>query len=184
MKKLVALGLICVVFLSGCQSLTAISDNYNKKNRTITIEDNREKKFDLMVADSNNKNTITLNKAKEIALDKIKGKVILAYEAYDNGIGYYEIEVESGNYKYKLKISSDGKIIQKNQETYKHIENIIGINDAKERILEYSGGGNILYSELVKENGYYDIKLIKDNKEFKGKVNSLTGEVIQLSVER
>lgn len=192
MKRILGLFLLGIVFITGCQKIEKDfhSTTSNNKADSVVIKDNRQSDADSKTTIKKSKNEsinnvrdITLDQAKKIAQKKVDGKIFVAYESYDDGIRYYEIEVVDGYKKYEFEISTEGNIIQMDKETYISVDKSISIDEAKQKLLDYVGGGTIVSSELADGNGYYEIKLIKANKEYDAKVNAISGEILQFSVE-
>jgi len=192
MKRILGLFLLGIVFITGCQKIEKDfhSTTSNNKADSVVIKDNRQSDAESKTTIKKSKNEsinkvrdITLDQAKKIAQKKVDGKIFVAYESYDDGIRYYEIEVVDGDKKYEFEISTEGNIIQMDKETYISVDKSISIDEAKQKLLDYVGGGTIVSSELADGNGYYEIKLIKANKEYDAKVNAISGEILQFSVE-
>lgn len=192
MKRISGLFLLGIIFITGCQKIEKNfhSTTSNNKADSVVIKDNRQSDAESKTTIKKSKNEsinnvrdITLDQAKKIAQKKVDGKILVAYESYDDGIRYYEIEVVDGDKKYEFEISTEGNIIQMDKETYISVDKSISIDEAKQKLLDYVGGGTIVSSELADGNGYYEIKLIKANKEHDAKVNAISGEILQFSVE-
>ncbi|GEM_PF-2831359 len=192
MKRILGLFLLGIIFITGCQKIEKNfhSTTSNNKADSVVIKDNRQSDAESKTTIKKSKNEsinnvrdITLDQAKKIAQKKVDGKILVAYESNDDGIRYYEIEVVDGDKKYEFEISTEGNIIQMDKETYISVDKSISIDEAKQKLLDYVGGGTIVSSELADGNGYYEIKLIKANKEYDAKVNAISGEILQFSVE-
>ncbi|MCR1955951.1 PepSY domain-containing protein [Clostridioides mangenotii] len=192
MKRILGLFLLGIIFITGCQKIEKNfhSATSNNKADSVVIKDNRQSDAESKTTIKKSKNEsinnvrdITLDQAKKIAQKKVDGKILVAYESNDDGIRYYEIEVVDGDKKYEFEISTEGNIIQMDKETYISVDKSISIDEAKQKLLDYVGGGTIVSSELADGNGYYEIKLIKANKEYDAKVNAISGEILQFSVE-
>lgn len=192
MKRILGLFLLGIIFITGCQKIEKNfhSTTSNNKADSVVIKDNRQSDAESKTTIKKSKNEsinnvrdITLDQAKKIAQKKVDGKILVAYESNDDGIRYYEIEVVDGDKKYEFEISTEGNIIQMDKETYISVDKSIIIDEAKQKLLDYVGGGTIVSSELADGNGYYEIKLIKANKEYDAKVNAISGEILQFSVE-
>lgn len=192
MKRILGLFLLGIIFITGCQKIEKNfhSTTSNNKADSVVIKDNRQSDAESKTTIKKSKNEsinnvrdITLDQAKKIAQKKVDGKILVAYESNDDGIRYYEIEVVDGDKKYEFEISTEGNIIQMDKETYISVDKSISIDEAKQKLLDYVGSGTIVSSELADGNGYYEIKLIKANKEYDAKVNAISGEILQFSVE-
>lgn len=125
--------------------------------------------------------TITLEEAKAIALAETDGEVVKQAEDYDDGATYYEIEIVLNAIKYEYKIDTSGKIISKEQENLdtQHTTNYISIQEAKDSVINYAGGGTVTSCELeVNGSAVYEIDFLKDNQAYDVKVDATTGEVI------
>lgn len=192
MKRILGLFLLGIIFITGCQKIEKNfhSTTSNNKADSVVIKDNRQSDAESKTTIKKSKNEsinnvrdITLDQAKKIAQKKVDGKILVAYESYGDGIRYYEIEVVDGDKKYEFEISTEGNIIQMDKETYISVDKSISIDEAKQKLLDYVGSGTIVSSELADGNGYYEIKLIKANKEYDAKVNAISGEILQFSVE-
>jgi phosphopantothenoylcysteine synthetase/decarboxylase len=63
---------------------------------------------------------ITLEKAKQIAMKQVKGKVVSAKVEKDDGMTKYEIIVQAKDGKYEVEIDkSTGKVLEVEKETHK-----------------------------------------------------------------
>jgi hypothetical protein len=63
------------------------------------------------------KAAVTMEKAKQIALGKVKGKVLSAKVENDDGIEKYEIIVQANDGKYEVEIEkSSGKVLEVEKE--------------------------------------------------------------------
>lgn len=158
------------------------------------------------------KTNITLERAKQIALDDAKaGNVTRAELDRENGIWVFEIEVVDGNIEKDYKINADtGEIInayvetdrdltaqnQSNDNTNHESGNTsanaskpsnakIGLDKAKEIALKEAKKGNITKAELDRENGIlvYEIEVIDGNVEKDYRIDANTGAILKTDIE-
>ncbi|WML50833.1 PepSY domain-containing protein [Neobacillus sp. PS3-12] len=67
------------------------------------------------------KEAITMEKAKQIALSKVKGKILSAKVEKDDGMEKYEIIVQAKDGKYEIEIEkSSGKVLEVEKEGAGH----------------------------------------------------------------
>jgi predicted small secreted protein len=69
------------------------------------------------VKEVNPKEAITMEKAKEIALGKVKGNILSAKVENDDGVEKYEIIVQANDGKYEVEIDkTTGKVLEVEKE--------------------------------------------------------------------
>ncbi len=139
---------------------------------------------------------MTLNKATEIALQKVENGVVTEADIdQEHGQVVYEVEVKTNELEYDFKINQSGEIIKEKKEKrddhddeenrIRSGENTISVEQAKTIALkEVSGFVDDL--DLEEENGMliYEIeieqKTDRDDDEATVYVNALTGEVLSI----
>lgn len=118
-------------------------------------------------------NTITSEKATEIALAKTGGGTVTKCEIdYDDGIIIYEIEIYNNSIEYDVDVNAtNSQIVKFEQETLKTspnqtpIINEINLEKAKSVALAKTNGGDILKWEIDYEDGIkiYEFEIINGN---------------------
>jgi hypothetical protein len=69
----------------------------------------------------NPKEAISIEKAKQIALGKVKGKILSAKVENDDGIEKYEIIVQANDGKYEVEIEkATGKVLEVEKEDHRN----------------------------------------------------------------
>lgn len=69
------------------------------------------------VTEVNPKEAITMEKAKQIALGKVKGKVLHAKVEKDDGVEKYEVIIQANDGKYEVEIEkATGKVLEVEKE--------------------------------------------------------------------
>ncbi len=142
-------------------------------------------------------NTITIEKAKEIALTHAglteaevtftKAKLSRDDEAFE-----YEIEFKTSEKEYEYDISATNGEVKKAEiesiytdDSQLDMENLIPVETAKEKALEHSGTNGAIFTKaaLSRENGkyIYKINFTANSIEYKYQVNATDGTIIKSS---
>lgn len=152
---------------------------------------------------SQDRQRISLEKAREIALNKVNGQIV-EYELEKEKNGYkYEFKIHKDNKRYEIEIDAQsGKIVEfksktvaKNSseatpsKTNKPSENksseagkkVIPIGEA-EKIASKKVNGQVVELELEKENGriIYEVKIHKDGKKYEMEIDAYTGKILEI----
>ena len=112
---------------------------------------------------------------------------------YDDGQPEYGIEFVTGDKKYEYEIRGlDGAVLENYQEPIEQVylfDGVITIDEAKEAVLNYANlkPEQVVYTkiELEEDDGItqYEIEFYVDGREYSGKVNAATGEVLELEMD-
>lgn len=184
MKKLFMIGItgmLSIGLLTGCQQKKSNTDNTQKS--VEQNEDNQEQS-DKEPIDKEpiDKAEVTLKEAEEIAL-KDGGEILLSHEDYEDGIASYDVEVVKGDTKYEYEITKQGETISVESEPYQSVDSVIPANKAKKKMLKHAGGGTVEKCELDDGNTTYEIKVMKKNKMYEGKIDAMTGKVLYFHLD-
>lgn len=163
-----------------------------------------ERDFDVensqKVQNNQNKTLISVQKVREIALNKIPNAVIEEIELdYEKGRAIYEVEAFTEGYEYELKIDAQtGKGIA----LYKDVEdwfldkedsdlnevatmNTISTESVKAIALKKVPNGKIVKLELDEDDNklIYEVELVKGNLEYNLEIDATSGEIIEFEIE-
>ncbi|MGL5311631.1 MAG: PepSY domain-containing protein, partial [Peptostreptococcaceae bacterium] len=153
---------------------------------------------------TNNQNTITLEEAKEIALQHANltmedVKFLKEEESLDDGVEKYDIEFFNDNKEYDYEIDAlTGEIIEYDNEIedYTKEENV-GTNNQNTITLEEAKGIALKDASLTKDQvsfikeekttdsgkEEYNIKFTYNNVEYDYEVDAVTGDIIEFDKE-
>ena len=153
-------------------------DNYlyeievNKKTGEIDDVD-KEK-----VVSSTKTTTITLTKAKQIALNYVNGTITKTKEDNDD----YTIYVKKDNYLYEIEVNKKtGKIEEVDKEKIKTTSSNITLSQAKELALK-EVNGKIISTKTDDDD--YEITVQKDGYIYEIEVNKKTGKITDIDKEK
>lgn len=142
--------------------------------------------------------TITMDKAKEIALDYLKlksGDVTFTKtkQDYSKGNLFYEVEFTYGGAKYEFEVSAGGTLYEYScsrlQDQAAAADNYISAEDAKKIALEYAGisAGAARFTKVKLDEHHgshcYEIELIANNLEYEFEIDAATGTVLEFEID-
>lgn len=126
--------------------------------------------------------SISLSKAKQIALSSVDGVVQTAQ--YHPSKGIYIVHVKKNAKTYELHIDAEtGRIIdqQSNNSTLSNAG--LSIGNAEEVALNAVGGGSIITSNLDSEDGVYEVKVRNGKYEYELEIDATSGEILKQQKE-
>lgn len=135
------------------------------------------------------KNVISKEEAKKIALEKVNGEIIKIKidDLYDDDGPEYEIKIKSEGSVYEIEIDAiTGKIKEFEREDdgdvdKEELKGKISADKAKSIALERTGGGKIKEFEL--DDGEYKIEIKENGKEYEIEIDAKTGKVKEFEVD-
>lgn len=152
------------------------------------------------------KNAISLEKAKEIALenagvDKKDAVFVVEKQDIEDGVACYDIEFKTSDYEYEYEIDLNGNVLSfdkdpiqpqtetTNVQTSVDDSQYIGVDNAKKTALKDSNLSekDVVFTKakLEMENGIYvyEIEFETSTTEFEYEINALTGKIVDKSSE-
>lgn len=121
------------------------------------------------------KKMISVEEAKKIALNSVKGKIGQA--KLDREDAVYEIEVMKGKFEYEVDINAfTGKIVKIDKELVKNGK-LISLKKAKQIALN-SIDGVVKKAQYNQSNGVYEIFVVKNSKTYRLNINGYTGQIM------
>lgn len=180
MKNKMLIGVLSVsVILGGAVAVGAANNGETTNNQKVTT----------------NKEMISVEKVKEIALSKVTGHVEnIELESY-KGNQYYEVEVENGKKDYDLYIDAYTGEVQRMKEDRNDDDwddrtevvqstNLISDEKAKQ-IAEKAVNGTVTELEFDEDDGrfVYELELITNKGETDVEIDAVTGKVIELNFD-
>jgi uncharacterized membrane protein YkoI len=185
-KRFVFIFLVGFTLLVGCQD----------KNEAISTNDIPITKDNSNTQNNNNNDVtstnkiITIEEAKQIALNTQNGEVLLQREDYDDGRLHYEFIILQGNIVYEFEIGDTGMIQETSQNTLQDnpvlVEGMsIDWTKAKQIAIDYMGGGTVISCHFDRDHNTntYEIDIVKDNQLYDLEVNADTGVVTEYDME-
>lgn len=126
-------------------------------------------------ASQKNKN-ITLDKAKELALKKVNGKIVSSRSDEED----YEIIIQKDNYMYELDVDKKtGRIDDMDREVIKNRDNVISLEKAKEIALN-KVNGTIQSVDYDQDDLEYSIEIMSNHVEYEVEIDGLSGKVLKV----
>ncbi len=133
---------------------------------------------------------ITLQEAKEIALQEADGLVKEVQLDTDDGMYYYEVEIHNGTYEYEIEVDAlTGKIIDIEKDAaHKNIGkygNILSMDEAIRIAQEEAPQAFFVEVELDEDDGrlMYDIDMRDDEFKYEFDIDATTGEIVDIEKE-
>ncbi|ETT87351.1 PepSY domain-containing protein [Viridibacillus sp. FSL R5-0477] len=123
------------------------------------------------------------------ALSYVKGTVYKVELDKEKGVQVYEIDVRGKSKEYELTLDAKtGKLLEKKTETTKvsnsvNNKKVIGLAKAKEIALK-SVKGSVKKAKLDREDGIYEIEIIRAGYEYDFDINAYTGKIVKKEKER
>lgn len=125
---------------------------------------------------TNSSASISLNKAKELALKEVNGTIISTKRDDDD----YEITIQKDNYTYEIEVSKKtGKITDIDKEKVATTVNIISKSKAKEIALAQVAG-TVTSVDYEDDDYKYEIEIVKDNLKYDIEIDGRNGQVIKV----
>lgn len=137
--------------------------------------------------------------AVDLAGERFEGMVTEVELDEDDGIHYYEIEMENGEDEYDIKINAeDLSIIEEETERNDDDESskavgtenmdhedsgFIGMDEAVRIAKDETGGGEVYGKDFDRDDNEYEIELHHDGSEYDVEINATTGEVKKVDQE-
>lgn len=179
MKKMVISGIVIAGLMLGGTTLVAANmDNSDSKKETQIVEHVKD----------NNK-VISIDQIKEIVLSQYEGHIEDIDFEQENGVAYYEVEVENGSMDYDLIIDAyTGEILTSgfdDDEGLVHsLDKIISIDEAKKIALSHFSG-DIKEIELDEDDGRfaYEIEMKTAHGEVDLTIDALTGKLLKQDID-
>lgn len=143
--------------------------------------------------DTHAENTIGIEKAKEIILNKLPGGQVTELKLdSEKGTLIYEGEAWKDSVEYEFKLNAaTGEFIQwkthQNQSQNTGSQSLIGTENAKQLVLDRVPNGQITELKLDDADSslpVYEGEVWKDQTEYEFEINALTGEFIKWETER
>lgn len=137
--------------------------------------------------------------AVDLAGERFEGVVIDVELDEEDGIYYYEIEMENGEDEYEVEINAEDLSI-KEEEADREAESdeveggqtdtaevteggYIGMEKAVEIARNEAGGGKIDEKEFDKDDNEYEIDIINEGSKYEVEINATTGDVKDVKIE-
>jgi len=128
---------------------------------------------------TSNRKAISLNKAKQIALNYINGVVQKA--KYDSHRGIYEIHVAKNSTTYKFNIDAyTGEIIKGESKGATNTVSSYGIGVEKAKQIALNAvGGTVIEATLDNDDGVYEVKVQNGDFVYQVEINAITGVIVK-----
>ena len=127
--------------------------------------------------------------AVDLAGERFEGVVTDVELDEDDGIYYYEIEMENGEDEYDVEINADDLSIKEEEKDREagsdEVEGgrYIGMEKAVEVARDEAGGGKIDEKEFDKDDNEYEIDIINEGSKYEVEINATTGDVKDVEIE-
>ncbi|MCM3741241.1 PepSY domain-containing protein [Oceanobacillus luteolus] len=190
MKKILVTGIVTAGILLGGASIIGASTNdsneANMEDKAVQAESVAK-----TANVSEEKNLLSSDKIKEIALSEQDGHIDDIELESEDGFVYYEVDIENGEAEYDiyieaytgevLKVEADDNDDDKENETMK---NIISAAEAKKIAIDQVGGKVVEFDLDEDDNRYeYEIELETNRGEVEMTIDALTGEILEVDFE-
>ncbi|HWI49472.1 MAG TPA: PepSY domain-containing protein [Rummeliibacillus sp.] len=128
---------------------------------------------------TSNRKAISLNKAKQIALNYINGVVQKA--KYDSHRGIYEIHVAKNSTTYKFNIDAyTGEILKGESKGATNTVSSYGIGVEKAKQIALNAvGGTVIEATLDNDDGVYEVKVQNGDFVYQVEINAITGVIVK-----
>lgn len=188
-KKVLITGIVTAGILIGGTSIVGASmnghDEVGKHYQTVKSEEVRNTKGTMT-----EKNLLSIEEAKEIALLEQDGDIEDMELETDDGYVYYEVEIENWDAEYEIYIDAySGDVLKVETEGHdnknnKTLENIMSIEEAKQIAVE-TVGGKVIEIELDEDDHRYEyeIDMITDVGEVEVTMDAVTGTILEQELD-
>ena len=182
---LMAGTLATALVLGACSTVSADenlewSDEDNSGVANIQTEETNEFKY-------------SVQEAVDAASERFEGVATEVELDEDDGVYYYEIEMENGEDEYEVKINADDLSIseeeidreddkeatkeEQRKTTTETDSQSIGMDEAVQIAKDKVGGGNVTDKEFDKDDNDYEIEIVHEGSEYDVEINATTGAV-------
>lgn len=135
---------------------------------------------------------ISLQEAKQVATDKVKGGKVTEIELdKDDDHYHYDVDLKDGKYEYDLEVDAyTGDIIKFEKETEKNRKQAVSGNLLTEKeaiaLVKKKAAGTVKEFELDTDDGRkeYDIEMKDDQFKYEIELDAVTGEFLKFEKER
>ncbi|WP_397536915.1 PepSY domain-containing protein [Rummeliibacillus pycnus] len=166
--------------LQGCvYKIVILKGKYEYKIDINAFTGKIVKKDKVKISGSKSRQVISLNKAKQIALNYMNGVVKKVKYNRDNGTYVVHISKNSRTYRFDIDAYT-GEIIKRgnNNGTNTVSNNVIGIEKAKQIALN-AIGGTVTGAILDNNNGVYEVKVQNGDFVYQVEINAITGVIVK-----
>lgn len=136
----------------------------------------------------------SVQEAVDAASERFEGVATEVELDEDDGVYYYEIEMENGEDEYEVKINADDLSISEeeidredgdreesentqSENTTQKDDDFIGMDKAVEIAKDKVGGGDVTDKDFDRDDNDYEIELVYDGSEYDVEIHATTGEV-------
>lgn len=135
---------------------------------------------------------ISLQEAKKVATDKVKGGTVTEIELdTDDGRYHFDVDLKDGKYEYDLEVDAyTGEIIKFEKEAEKNRKQAVSGNlltkEEAIAIVKKKAAGTVKEFELDTDDGRkeYDIEMKDDQFKYEIEIDAVTGEFLKFEKER
>ena len=189
---LMAGTLASALVLGACSTVSADenlewSDEDNEGVANVQTEETNEFKY-------------SVQEAVDLASERFAGTATEVELDEDDGVYYYEVEMENGEDEYEVKINADDLSIEEEEvdredgdreqtketqskNTTESDSEFIGMEKAVQIAKDKVGGGEVTDKEFDRDDNDYEIDLVYDGSEYDVEINATTGEVTDIDQE-
>ena len=182
---LMAGTLASALVLGACSTVSADenlewSDEDNSGVANVQTEETNEFKY-------------SVQEAVDLASERFEGVATEVELDEDDGVYYYEIEMENGEDEYEVKINADDLSIseeeidreddreetkeEQSKATTETGSESIGMDEAVQIAKDKVGGGDVTDKEFDKDDNDYEIEIVHEGSEYDVEINAATGAV-------
>ncbi|SOC42967.1 PepSY domain-containing protein [Salinicoccus kekensis] len=186
-NTLLAGSLSAALVLGACSTASASDDmEWEDESREGTVEAETGETSEL---------SYLVQDAVDLAGERFEGVVTDVELDEDDGVHYYEVEMEDGEDEYDIKINAEDLTIIE-EETDRDDESgstenttpadfgFIGMDEAVKIAKDEAGGGEVHEKEFDRDDNEYEIDVMKDGSKYEVEINATTGEVEKVDVEK
>ena len=188
---LMAGTLASALVLGACSTVSADenlewSDEDNSGVANVQTEETNEFKY-------------SVQEAVDLASERFEGVATEVELDEDDGVYYYEIEMENGEDEYEVKINADDLSIseeeidreddreetkeEQSKTTAETDSESIGMDEAVQIAKDKVGGGDVTDKEFDKDDNDYEIEIVHEGSEYDVEINAATGAVTDFDQE-
>lgn len=185
-NTLLAGSLSAALVLGACSTASASDDmEWEDESREGTVEAETGETSEL---------GYSVQDAVDLAGERFEGVVTDVELDEDDGVHYYEVEMEDGEDEYDIKINAEDLTIIE-EETDRDDESgstenttpadsgFIGMDEAVKIAKDEAGGGEVHEKEFDRDDNEYEIDVMKDGSKYEVEINATTGEVKKIDQE-